>query len=171
MQLPGGPLSRSAFSSRRAAPSAYRASRWRLHGACARALRPPCLRRRRLTPATATATATATARSGPALPLLTLARDNLGAEIRAAVAAGHDVNAGNAIQQRPLHIASLHGNLEAMAALLECGADANATNERGLTPLVRAAAGRARRRPRVLTQALPRRVLRPLPRCARSTSR
>jgi ankyrin repeat protein len=79
------------------------------------------------------------ARSGPALPLLTLARDNLAAEIRAAVAAGADVNAGNAIAQRALHIAALHGNLDAMAALLDCGADPNLANERNQTPLVRAA--------------------------------
>jgi hypothetical protein len=79
--------------------------------------------------------------SGPPAPLLTLARDNLAAEIRAAVAAGADVNAGNAIAQRALHIAALHGNVEAMEALLDCGADPNVVNERSMTPLVCAARG------------------------------
>jgi ankyrin repeat protein len=70
-------------------------------------------------------------------PLLGVARDNLAAEIRAAVADGTDPNSANAFKQTALHIAALHGNLEAMAALLECGADANAANERGMRPLAR----------------------------------
>jgi ankyrin repeat protein len=78
-------------------------------------------------------------RSAPPPALLTLARDNLAAEIRAAVAAGADVNAGNAIGQRAVHIAALHGNIEALAALLDCGAEPSAPNERDMTPLVRAA--------------------------------
>ena len=43
------------------------------------------------------------------LRLLTLARDNKAAEIKAQVAAGADVNQGNAINQTALHIACLHG--------------------------------------------------------------
>ena len=69
--------------------------------------------------------------------LLGFARDNLAAEIRAAVADGVDVNSSNAFKQTALHIAALHGNLEAMTALLECGADANAANERSMRPLAR----------------------------------
>jgi ankyrin repeat protein len=70
-------------------------------------------------------------------PLLGFARDDLAAEIRAAVADGADVNSANNYKQTALHISALHGNLEAMAALLECGADANAANERGMRPLAR----------------------------------
>jgi len=70
-------------------------------------------------------------------PLLGFARDDLAAEIRAAVADGADVNSANNFKQTALHISALHGNLEAMAALLECGADANAANERGMRPLAR----------------------------------
>ena len=73
----------------------------------------------------------------PMPALLGLARDNLGAEIRAAIADGADPNSANAFKQTALHIASLHGNLEALAALLECGADPNAANERGMRPLAR----------------------------------
>ena len=43
------------------------------------------------------------------LRLLTLARDNKAAEIKAQVAAGAAVNQGNAINQTALHIACLHG--------------------------------------------------------------
>lgn len=71
--------------------------------------------------------------------LLGFARDNLAAEIRAAVADGSDVNSANAFKQTGLHIAALHGNLEAMAALLDCGADVDAANERGMRPMVRLA--------------------------------
>ena len=73
----------------------------------------------------------------PMPALLGFARDNLGAEIRAAIADGADPNAANAFKQTALHIATLHGNLEAIAALLECGADPNAANERGMRPLAR----------------------------------
>lgn len=47
--------------------------------------------------------------SATLLRLLTLARDNKAAEIKAQVAAGVDVNQGNAINQTALHIACLHG--------------------------------------------------------------
>jgi len=56
---------------------------------------------------------------------------------------GQDPNLGNAIGQRALHIACLHGCLEAIKALLECGADANVQNDRGGTPLHFAANAKA----------------------------
>ena len=89
----------------------------------------------------------------PPLPLIPLARDDEGDAIRTMVRNGNDPNQGNAIGQRALHIACLHGCLKAIEALLECGADANVQNDRGGTPLVR----RLRRLPPrpVLSSPLP----------------
>ena len=46
------------------------------------------------------------------------------------------------IGQTALHVAALHGNLEASLALLELGMDVNMTNLRGSTPLHFAAAAK-----------------------------
>ncbi len=45
------------------------------------------------------------------------------------------VDWANQIGQTGLHVASLHGNLEAMQAMLEAGINVNITNQRGSTPL------------------------------------
>ena len=48
------------------------------------------------------------------------------------------------IGQTAIHVAALHGNVEAMAALLDMGADPDVENSRGSTPLHFAAAAKRR---------------------------
>ena len=58
------------------------------------------------------------------------------------VASGYPVNLGNQLGQAAIHIASIHGQLEAIRALLEVGADPNLPNRRGTVPLHFAARGK-----------------------------
>ncbi|GAB4816711.1 hypothetical protein N2152v2_003757 [Parachlorella kessleri] len=75
--------------------------------------------------------------------ILTFARDNNSELILKAVQAyGIAVDWANGIGQTALHVAALHGNLEASLALLELGMDVNRTNMRGSTPLHFAAAAK-----------------------------
>jgi len=77
--------------------------------------------------------------------ILTLARDNRVSDVRRAVEAGlSPVNFGNQIGQTALHIAALHGNVETVQVLIELGANANAANSRGTTPLHFAAGAKKR---------------------------
>lgn len=92
-----------------------------------------------------------TANFGPG-SLLTLARDNEVADIKLLVEAGYPVNLGNMLGQNALHIASIHGQLEAIQMLLQCGADVNQPNRRGTTALHFAA--RARKNSRACVEAL-----------------
>ncbi|GBF91748.1 hypothetical protein Rsub_04052 [Raphidocelis subcapitata] len=74
--------------------------------------------------------------------LLGMARDNKTADIKAAVRLGVPVDYANPIGQTALMVAALWGNLEAVATLLELGADVNKTNQGGATPLHFAAAAK-----------------------------
>jgi hemoglobin len=59
--------------------------------------------------------------------------------VRALVQAGADVNACGGVQRcSALHMAARRGNAEVAAALLDCGAEINASDARGDTPLRRA---------------------------------
>ncbi|KAG2445106.1 hypothetical protein HYH02_008973 [Chlamydomonas schloesseri] len=70
------------------------------------------------------------------LALLGLARDNKADDIRRAIKdEGLKPDAANEFGQTALHVAALWGNVEAIQALVECGADVNITNSRGSTPL------------------------------------
>jgi uncharacterized protein len=46
-----------------------------------------------------------------------------------------DVNQAGTFGNRPLHLASYHGDMEAIEALVEGGADVNAIGDMGSTPL------------------------------------
>lgn len=62
-----------------------------------------------------------------------------GAVVRTLVEAGANVNAcDGAVRCTPLHMAARRGHVETARALLACGADANARDQRGDTPLQRA---------------------------------
>ncbi|KAI8470987.1 MAG: ankyrin repeat-containing domain protein [Monoraphidium minutum] len=74
--------------------------------------------------------------------LLGMARDDKVAEIQAAVELGIPVDFGNPIGQTALMIASLWGNLNAIQALLQLGADPNKANQAGATALHFAAAAK-----------------------------
>ena len=59
--------------------------------------------------------------------------------VRALVRAGADVNAAAGVKHcTPLHMAARRGNVEVAEALIECGADVEARDSRGDTPLRRA---------------------------------
>ena len=49
---------------------------------------------------------------------------------------GADVTARDGNGNSPLHLAALHGHLDRVRALLDRGADANATNIASATPLL-----------------------------------
>jgi ankyrin repeat protein len=59
--------------------------------------------------------------------------------VRALVSHGADVNAkGGVTRCTPLHMAARRGNVEIAEALLQCGADIEARDSKGDTPLRRA---------------------------------
>ncbi len=66
--------------------------------------------------------------------LLEAAAENNVAGINAALAAGADIDAQNAMGETALHKAALFGNDEAAMALLGAGADKTITDQHGLTP-------------------------------------
>ena len=72
--------------------------------------------------------------------------------VRALIAAGARVNACGATRSTALHQAARFGNVRVAAALLEQGADVNAKDSRGLTPLNRAINCRRRDVAELLTQ-------------------
>ncbi|KAL4425527.1 hypothetical protein ABPG75_009543 [Micractinium tetrahymenae] len=78
--------------------------------------------------------------------ILTQAKNNNAAGIRALVEAGVPVEFCNQIGQTALHVAALWGSVEAARELLDLGADVNIENARGSTPLHFAAAAKARAR-------------------------
>lgn len=76
--------------------------------------------------------------------ILTQAKDNSAAGIRALCDAGVPVEFCNQIGQTALHVAALWGSVDAAKELLDLGANVNAENARGSTPLHFAAAAKAR---------------------------
>jgi ankyrin repeat protein len=58
-----------------------------------------------------------------------------GAMAETLIELGADVNAAMALQSRPLHTATIAGNLDAMESLLNHSADIDARNAYGFTPL------------------------------------
>jgi len=56
-------------------------------------------------------------------------------EFKKLVNAGFDVNTKDSLGETALHLAVEHGNLEIVRLLLERGADVNAKNKNGLTPI------------------------------------
>eukprot|EP00798_Chlamydomonas_sp_ICE-L_P007479 gene7479-624_t len=74
--------------------------------------------------------------------MFTLARDNKAKEITAAIKLGIPADICNQMGQTAIHIGSLWGNVEAVKALLEGGANASVENARGQTPLHFAASAR-----------------------------
>merc|ERR1712166_759255 len=75
--------------------------------------------------------------------ILTLARDNDAKSIRELCRIGCPATFCNKVGQTALHIAGIWGSVEAVKALLECGANPNAQNElRGSTPFHAAAMGK-----------------------------
>jgi hypothetical protein len=74
------------------------------------------------------------AEGGAQTQLLQAIRDRNPVAVRAAIAAGADVNARGAFNRRPLHEAVMQSHA-AVALLLEHGADANVSDDDGRTPL------------------------------------
>ena len=68
-------------------------------------------------------------------PILGAAKDNDASLLTKLLAAGASANVTNPMGQTPLHVASLWGNLEVSALLIEAKADLGAANQFGVTPL------------------------------------
>jgi ankyrin repeat protein len=74
--------------------------------------------------------------------ILKAAKDNDVATMEAVLQmAPSAAKAGNAIQQTGLHVAAIWGNLEVAITLIDAGADINAQNQFGVTPLASAVPG------------------------------
>lgn len=70
-------------------------------------------------------------------PWFAAAESNSASALAAATSSGADVNAHEARDfNTPLHVAAIHGNTEAIRALLAKGARADAVDEDGRTPLI-----------------------------------
>lgn len=57
------------------------------------------------------------------------------AEIQKIIGAGTDINAKDALDRTPLHIAAFYGRVKIMETLITGGADVNAKDHNGMTPL------------------------------------
>lgn len=66
-------------------------------------------------------------------------RSNDLAQLRQLVPSREAANIRNGLKATPLHYAAMYGSVEALQFLLEKGADANASNQSGATPLILAA--------------------------------
>jgi ankyrin repeat protein len=77
--------------------------------------------------------------AGPTLPLAVVAARNAVATVRQLLADGHPADGRDADGLTPLMWAARHGAVQAMTALLDAGADANARDQRNhWTPLLHA---------------------------------
>src|ERR1700733_2673976 len=66
-------------------------------------------------------------------------RSNDLVQLRQLVRSRETANIANGLKATPLHYAALYGSIEALAFLLEKGADPNSQNQSGATPLIYAA--------------------------------